>query len=185
MAAEPAGRDPRITFGSGGDRLILKIVFLITLVGFTVELGRPSVASWCSDAAFALFMASACWFAFRAGFRTRLVAHARSFAVVNLLSVHDVPYGRVDGIVLDWLSIRLVLASGRRIRVWGLPESFLAARGDRARELVRRLSDLVEQRRQPGEQAAEHRRVIFADWWVFVAVLATFSAAIVHRTVNG
>jgi hypothetical protein len=183
VAAEPAGRSTRdITFASHSDRLILRTVFLVTLVGFTVDLSRPSMTTWRSDAGFALFMAVACWLAFRAGFRTRLVAHAGSFEVVNFFSTHRIPYGEVDRIGMDWLSIKLVLASGRRVRVWGLPESFLASRGAKALELVRRLGDIVEQRQDPPSQAAEYRRTLLADWWVLIAVLATFSAAILYRT---
>ncbi|MBY8870260.1 hypothetical protein K7640_00180 [Micromonospora sp. PLK6-60] len=177
MAVETAGSRQRdIDLHRGSERLLFRLLLLVAVPGVTWALAQPGLTSWWEDAGFAGFAAVLCWVMFRAGFRTGVVARAGHFSVTNFVSTHEVPYRDIEDITVDWLSLRFTLRSGGRVRAWGLPESFLTSRGDRALDLVRRLGAIVEQRAGVGADAA--RRRFLADWWVLVALLALFAAAI-------
>ena len=181
MAAETAGgRQRDIDLHSAGDRLLFKLMLMVVVPGVTWALAQPSPrGSWSIDAVFAVFAAAMCWLMFRAGFRIGVVAHAGHLTVTNFFSTHRVPYPDIEDIVLDWLTVRLGLTSGKRIRIWGLPESFLSARGGRGADLVERLGAIAERRAQV-DAPAGYRRTVSADWWVLAALLAVFAAAIAY-----
>jgi hypothetical protein len=167
-------------FTSVSDRFIFKLLLLFTVVGFTRVATEPSVSPWQGDIPFLVFAAGLGWLSFRLGFRTRVVARADGFEVINLFSAHHIPYSQMHDIALDRLTVRLTLRSGRRIRAWGLGQSFLESRGTRGEELVRKLRALVEQRATPDTSDARHSRTWFADWWVFGVLLALFGAALAY-----
>ncbi|MCO8276799.1 hypothetical protein M1L60_40090 [Actinoplanes sp. TRM 88003] len=154
-------------------------VLMVVLVAFPLEMTQPSVAGPATDVVAAVFLAGICWLLFRAAFRTRFVARPDHFEVVNFLTTHHIPYGAVAEIHLDWLTLRLTLKSGRRVRAWALNESFLATRGERAQYLANRLGAITAERNGP--EKPETRRTTFPDWWVVPVVLAICAGAITYR----
>jgi len=174
-------RTKTVVFTNAGDRVLFKLLLVGTVIGFTRLALEPSVIPWPEDLPFLVFAAAAGWLSFRMGFRTRVVARADEFEVVNIFSAHRIPYPEVDEIVLDRLSVRFTLRSGDRVRAWGLGESFLGSRGSRGDDLVRRLGALREQRATPHAPQGRLSRVVFADWWVFVVLLIVFGAAVAGR----
>ena len=176
-------RGRHIVFAGGADRFIMAGLLLVALVAFPLQMAQPSVAGLETDLVAVVLLASVCWLLFRAAFRTRLVARTDHFEVVNFLTTERLPYGAVDVIQLDWLTLKITLKSGRRERAWALNESFLASRGDRGQELVNRLGAISAERNGPAE--TETRRTTFPDWWVVLIVLALCGGAIAYRFQQG
>ncbi len=165
-------------FFNGVDRVLMKVLFGVLVVAFTVEATEPSLGGLPGEIGFAVFFAAAAWVAFRVGFRTGVTAGPDGFEVVNFFSIHHIPYKRVASIEQDWLSVRLTLGSGRRIRAWGLTDGL--GRGD----YVARLGAIVEDRQGAGLPDDEHSRTTFPDWWLFLAVFFVFCSAIAYSTLT-
>ncbi|MEW2432074.1 hypothetical protein AB0877_29030 [Micromonospora sp. NPDC047644] len=180
MRIDPMGRRgrDRVFYGSA-DRWIGRLLLLGVVVAVPKEMSEPTLAGLPFDVAAAGFFAVMGWFCFRLGFRLGLTARLDHFEVVNPLTVERIAYRDVTSIDLDLISVRLTLASGRKVRAWGLSDSLQSTAGSKGQDLVDRLGVIVAER-----QAADgprHTRSRFPDWWVPIALFVLFSAAIGYR----
>ncbi|PZG23862.1 hypothetical protein C1I95_02235 [Micromonospora craterilacus] len=172
------GGNDRVFYGVA-DRWAGRLILLFVVVAVPREMSGPGLAGLPFEFGAAAFFATLGWLCFRVGFRTQLTARSDHFELANLLTDERITYRDVASIDLDLLSVRITLASGRRIRVWGLSDSLMNTGGPKGQKLVDRLGAIVTERQTA--DGPEHSRARFCDWWVLVALFVLFAGAIVYR----
>nr|MDT0658913.1 hypothetical protein [Micromonospora sp. DSM 115978] len=172
-----------LVFASRWDRWLVFTLGSVFVAWAVWQTAQPVEPYWPDEIALMIMTALIGWFCWRYGIRMRLVAGESGFDVVNLLTIHHVPYRLVQAIGFSGSTITLQLTTGEKVRVWALSESLLETSAGRGHRLARRLGALAEQRREGAPAGRGHVRRYVTDWWVIALLAAVLGVAITARPV--